>query len=75
MTVEQTSVTPTAEASNPVFNCTDGCPGFFIYASVIDNVTQDPTTLESQFLVPLSQQSLNVTFPSGKGGPSRPAKH
>jgi hypothetical protein len=74
MTVEQTSVTPTSEASNQAFGCTDGCPGFFTYASVIDNVTQDPTTLESQFQVPLTQAAINVIFPAGKV-PSRAAKH
>lgn len=74
MTVEQTAVTPTADASNPVFGCTDGCPGFFTYASVLDNVTQDPTTLESQFLVPLTSQALGVIFPAGKT-PSRAARH
>ena len=74
MTVEQTSVTPTAEASNPAFGCTDGCPGFFTYASVLDNITNDPTTLESQYLVPLSTQALAAIYPAGKV-PKRSAKH
>jgi hypothetical protein len=74
MTVEQTSVTPTADASNPAFGCTDGCPGFFTYASVLDNVTSDPTTLESQFLVPLTTQALAAIYPAGKV-PSRAARH
>jgi len=73
MTVEQTSVSPTADGA--AFDCADGCPGFFTYASVIDNLTSDPTTLESQFQVPLSTQALAITFPSGKGGPVRAAKH
>ena len=74
MTVEQTSVTPTADASNPAFGCTDGCPGFFTYASVLDNVTQDPTTLEAQYLVPLTSSALGVIYPAGKV-PSRAARH
>jgi hypothetical protein len=73
MTVEQTTVSPTADGGS--FGCSDGCPGFFTYASVLDNVTQDPTTLESQFQVPLSAQALGIIFPSGKGGPTRAAKH
>jgi hypothetical protein len=72
MTVQQTSVTPTADGAN--FACADGCPGFFTYASVIDNVTQDPTTLESQFSVPLTSQAIATIFPAGKV-PSRAAKH
>jgi len=52
MTVEETAVLPTPDASNPAFGCTDGCPGFFTYASVLDNATDDPTTLESTYLVP-----------------------
>jgi len=72
MTVEQTSVTPTADGAS--FDCADGCPGFFIYASILDNVTQDPTTLEAQFSVPLTPQAINIIFPAGKV-PSRAAKH
>jgi hypothetical protein len=52
MTVEQTGVIPTPGASNPAVGCLNGCPGFFTYASVLDNATEGPTTLESQFFVP-----------------------
>ena len=52
ITVEQTNVQPTAEANGA--GCGGGCPSFLAYGSLIDNGTDDPTTLESQYLLPLS---------------------
>jgi hypothetical protein len=46
VTVEQVSATPAPGQ-------TDAVPGFFAYGSLLDNRTNDPTTLEAQFDVPL----------------------
>ena len=46
VTVEQVSATPTPGQ-------TDAVPGFFAYGSLLDNRTNDPTTLEAQFNVSL----------------------
>jgi ferredoxin len=52
VTVEQVSATPTpAEA--------DAVPGFFAYGSLLDNRTNDPTTLEAQFSAPLPSDCAN----------------
>jgi hypothetical protein len=69
---EQTSVTPTADAAS--FGCDDGCPGFYAYGSVLDNGTDDPTTLEAQYTQSLSANALAVVFPSGKKA-HRAARH
>lgn len=46
VTVEQLSATPTPGQG-------DAVPGFFAYGSLVDNRTNDPTTLEAEFNVPL----------------------
>ncbi|MEA2491056.1 MAG: hypothetical protein QOH21_2848 [Acidobacteriota bacterium] len=46
VTVEQVSATPTPGQE-------DAVPGFFAYGSLLDNRTNDPTTLEAEFNVPL----------------------
>jgi hypothetical protein len=73
MTVEQTAVIPTPEASNPQFGCTDGCPGFFTYASALDNGTDDPTTLEADYVVPPSV--FLSEFPTSSSTDARGAAH
>ena len=74
--VEQGSNIPTSDA---VANgCNTGCPAFFAYGSVLDNLSGDATTLEPQFLKPLSDAAVNCVFNSvckGSFNPHRPAKH
>jgi hypothetical protein len=48
VTVEQGNTVPTADAS--ANGCPNGCPAFFAYGSVLDNVSGDATTLEPQYL-------------------------
>ena len=60
LVIEQTTVTPTAAAAGA--GCTDGCPSFFAYGSVLDNVTDDPTTMEGQFFSGLSDTQLGCVF-------------
>jgi len=48
VTVEQSNTIPTADAS--ANGCPNGCPAFFAYGSVLDNSTQDATTLEAQYM-------------------------
>jgi hypothetical protein len=76
VTVEQTNNVPTADA---VANgCPNGCPAFFAYGSVLDNLSGDATTLEPQFLKPLTDAAINCIFNTickGSFNPRRPAKH
>ena len=53
--------------NNPPEGCVDGCPAFLAYGSVLDNISGDATTMESQYLVPISQQVLDVLYPVGSG--------
>jgi hypothetical protein len=46
VTVDQVSATPAPGQA-------DAVPGFFAYGSLLDNRTNDPTTLEAEFNVPL----------------------
>lgn len=57
--------------------CTTGCPAFFAYGSVLDNVSGDATTLEPQFLKPISAAALQVIYPSASGKPGirRSSRH
>jgi hypothetical protein len=62
VTVEQpvTGVVPTADA---VANgCPTGCPAFFAYGSVLDNLSGDATTLEPQFLKALSDAAITCVY-------------
>jgi len=52
VTVEQTNTVATSDAA--AASCPDGCPAFFAYGSVADNVTNDATTLEAQYLKSLT---------------------
>ena len=63
-TVEQLSATPTSDS--PSACGTNGCPGFFAYASVLDNASGDATTLEPQFFKSLDY-ALGAIYP-GSGG-------
>ena len=63
--VEQQSVDP--NDSGVPSSCEMGCAAFLAYGSVLDNASGDATTLEPQFLEPLSQDVLNVLYPAGSG--------
>jgi hypothetical protein len=79
VTVEQTNNMPTGDAS--ANGCPNGCPAFFAYGSVLDNASGDATTLESQYLVPLSDLGRDCIYNPGvncKVGPipiHRAVKH
>jgi hypothetical protein len=76
VTVEQGSNIPTGDAA--ANGCNTGCPAFFAYGSVLDNLSGDATTLEPQFLKQLSDSAVNCIFNSvckGAFNPHRPAKH
>jgi hypothetical protein len=72
MTVEQTAVVPTADAGSQP-GCENGCPGFFAYASLLDNGTNDPTTLEAQYLVHMPADALKAIYKNTDNGPVRRA--
>jgi hypothetical protein len=76
ITVEQVAIVPTNDAASK--GCPNGCPSFLAYGSLIDNGSDDPTTLESQFLVTLSDAALQCIFNLNcKTGPKlrRSVKH
>jgi hypothetical protein len=81
ITVEQTlttAVNPSDPCCGSSFN---GCPAFFAYGSVLDNVSGDATTLEPQFLKALSDAAITCiyspSFANCKAGQSikRSVKH
>jgi hypothetical protein len=73
ITVEQLNNVATPDAPT---GCVQGCPAFLAYGSVLDNQTGDATTLEAQYLVPLSDSALIVIYPgSGKIGLKRSVRH
>lgn len=60
--VSQANTQPTGDA---VANgCPNGCPAFFAYGSVLDNLSGDATTLEPQFLKPLTDAAINCIYNS-----------
>ncbi|HEX8172953.1 MAG TPA: hypothetical protein VF824_20630 [Thermoanaerobaculia bacterium] len=63
VTVEQVSATPTGQE--------DATPGFFAYGSLLDNRTNDPTTLEAEFNVPLPFDCVYAA----KAQSRRPVRH
>jgi len=68
--------TPTSDAAQN--GCPNGCPAFFAYGSVLDNSTNDATTLESQYTKPLSDAAVNCIYNQtckGAFNPKRAAKH
>jgi len=62
--VEQGNNQPTSDAPS---TCQQGCPALLAYGSVLDNVSQDATTMEAQYLEPLSGDAINAIYPSGAG--------
>ncbi|HYM59441.1 MAG TPA: hypothetical protein VEZ11_00970 [Thermoanaerobaculia bacterium] len=75
VTVSQTSNVPTADA--PASCLPNGCPAFFAYGSILDNASGDATTLESQYLKPLTDAAILAIYPgnAGKTNMHRAAKH
>ena len=60
--VQQGGTVPTADAV--AAGCPTGCPAFFTYGSQLDNVTQDATTLEAQYFLPLTDKALHCIYDS-----------
>ena len=58
--VQQGGTTPTADAA--ANGCPTGCPAFFAYGSALDNQTKDPTTLEPQYLQPLTNNAITCIY-------------
>jgi hypothetical protein len=76
VTQDAGATTPTGDAL--ANGCGNGCPAFFAYGSVLDNVTSDATTLESQYTRPLSDAAINCIYNQtckGAFNPKRAAKH
>ena len=63
--------------NNPPTSCVDGCPAFLAYGSVLDNISGDATTMEAQYMVPLSEDVLDVLYPvsAGKKPARRTVRH
>jgi hypothetical protein len=73
VTVEQRNSIPTADAPS---TCTQGCPAFLAYGSVLDNISGDATTLEPQYLIEMNPDALGVLYPSaGKPTMVRAIRH
>jgi len=78
VTVEQIASTPTGDA--PQTCGTGGCPAFFAYGSVLDNLSGDATTLEPQYTKALTDAAIACIYnPSSSckatTGFRRAAKH
>jgi len=74
VTVEQRNPEPVGVVPP---TCVQGCPAFLAYGSVLDNATGDATTLEAQYLKPLSDSAIIVIYPgsSGKASVRRSVRH
>lgn len=57
---QQSGTQPTSDAS--ANGCPTGCPAFFAFGSVLDNQTNDPTTLEPQYLQPLTNNAITCIY-------------
>ena len=57
---QQSGTTPTADAK--ANGCENGCPAFFAFGAVLDNQTNDPTTLEPQYLQPLTNNAITCIY-------------
>jgi hypothetical protein len=58
--VQQGGTQPTSDAA--AAGCPTGCPAFFAYGSQLDNQTNDPTTLEPQYLQPLTNNAITCIY-------------
>lgn len=68
VTIEQSGNQATSDA--PTSCLPDGCPGFLAYASVLDNVSGDATTLEAIYEQALSAQAITAIYGSSAGKPN-----
>jgi hypothetical protein len=57
---QQGGTTPTSDAQ--ANGCPTGCPAFFAFGSTLDNQTQDATTLEPQYLQPLTNNAITCIY-------------
>jgi hypothetical protein len=64
VTVEQVAVTAMPGAPS---SCVQGCPAFLAYGSVLDNISGDATTLESQYLIEMDADALEILYPPNAG--------
>jgi len=64
VTVEQSTVTAVPGAPS---SCSEGCPAFLAYGSVLDNASGDATTMEAQYLVEMDQDALEILYPPSAG--------
>jgi hypothetical protein len=60
--VSQEGISATSDAQ--ANGCPTGCPGFFTYGSVLDNTTNDATTLEPQYFKSITDAQLACLFPA-----------
>lgn len=58
--VTQSNTQPTSDAA--ANQCSTGCPAFLAYASSVDNQTTDATTLEPQYLQPLTNNAITCIY-------------
>jgi len=58
--LEQGVSTPTGDAASN--GCSDGCPAFLSWGSVLDNQTNDPTTLEAQYTKALNTLQIACIY-------------
>ncbi|HEX3070490.1 MAG TPA: hypothetical protein VHX14_18115 [Thermoanaerobaculia bacterium] len=88
ITVEQGNTQKVVGGANDADanGCPTGCPAFFAYGSQLDRVTQDATTLEAQYNLPLTNNAITCIYApdlntctgkvgGGIGGIHRAAKH
>jgi hypothetical protein len=67
--VVATQISATPNPSGVPSSCDQGCPAFLAYGSVLDNVSGDATTLESQYLKELTSAAIDVIYPTSSGKP------
>ena len=58
--VSQTNTVATSDAA--VNGCANGCPAFLTYGSLLDNLSDDATTLESQYTQSLSSAAQTCIY-------------
>jgi hypothetical protein len=75
VTVSQISSAATSDA--PAACLPNGCPAFFAYGSILDNVSGDATTLEPQYFNALTDAQINCLYPAAGTTPCKgtPAMH
>ena len=69
--VVATQISATPNPSGVPSSCNQGCPAFLAYGSVLDNVSGDATTLESQYLKELTGPVIDVIYPTSFGKPTQ----